>query len=105
MSGDSNPLHIDPSMAAIGGFDKPILHGLCSFGYAGRHVLKQFADNKPELVHCMKARFTSPVYPGETIETSMWKRGRRIHLQARVVERDVWVLRDGYVDLVPSAKL
>jgi acyl dehydratase len=112
LSGDLNPLHIDPQMAAMGGFDKPILHGLCSLGYAGRHVLRRFAQNDPERVRAMKvctfistpltgkARFTAPVFPGETIETSMWLRGSRVHIQARVVERDVWVLRDGYVDLV-----
>lgn len=75
LSGDRNPLHTDPSFAALGGFDRPILHGLCTYGFTGRALLRELADNDVTRFHHVGGRFSSPVMPGDALTVRMWRTG------------------------------
>jgi acyl dehydratase len=72
LSGDRNPLHTDSAFAARGGFDRPILHGLCTYGFAGRALLDTVVDGDPARFGRMEARFSAPVLPGDRLVTEMW---------------------------------
>jgi acyl dehydratase len=75
LSGDRNPLHSDPAFAAMGGFDRPILHGLCTYGFTGRALLFTLCDGDPARFTSMEARFSSPVFPGDDLTVRMWDTG------------------------------
>ncbi len=72
LSGDRNPLHTDPAFAAIGGFDRPILHGLCSYGFTGRALLHTVCGSDPARFGHIEARFAAPVLPGDSLTVKMW---------------------------------
>ncbi|WP_411340837.1 MaoC/PaaZ C-terminal domain-containing protein [Sphingopyxis sp. J-6] len=99
LSGDLNPLHIDPDVAKAGGFEAPILHGLATYGLIGRALLAARCDNAPARLKRIDGRFSAPVYPGETIETSIWDQADgKLAFRARVVERDRIVFTNGYAE-------
>ena len=75
LSGDRNPLHSDPAFAAFGGFDRPILHGLCTYGFTGRALLHTLCGSDPARFTGMEARFSSPVFPGEALTVKVWETG------------------------------
>jgi len=75
LSGDRNPLHADPDFAARGGFPRPILHGLCTYGFTGRALLHALCGSDPERFDSMYGRFSRPVMPGDELVTSIWRDG------------------------------
>ena len=95
LSGDYNPLHADPDYARKAGFKMPILHGRCTFSVAGHALLKSCCDYDPLRLTSMEARFSAPVYPGETIRTEMWRTGNIVSFRATVPARGVTVLNNG----------
>jgi acyl dehydratase len=102
-SGDMNPLHADPDFARKASFERPILHGLCSFAMAARALLDKIGGNDPTRLKALRARFSAPVYPGETIETSIWRsEGDTFLFQAKVPGREVTVLANGTAEIASA---
>jgi len=99
LSGDPNPLHASPSVAKAAGFERPILHGLCTWGVAGHAILNSCCDYDPARIRSMALRFSAPVYPGDTIRTEMWRDGDVVSFRARALERDVVVLNNGRAEV------
>jgi acyl dehydratase len=95
LNGDRNPLHADPDLAARVGFERPILHGLCTYGVACHAILKTICEYDHTLIRELDARFSAPVLPGDTIATDMWQDGNTVSFQCRAVERDSVVVRNG----------
>jgi acyl dehydratase len=95
LCGDRNPLHSDPEFAKKAGFPKPILHGMCTYGITCRGVLQTYADYDPSAFRQHVARFSSPVYPGETVTMEMWKDGNVVSFEAKVKSRGVTVIKSG----------
>lgn len=84
LSGDYNPLHVDPNLAQMVGFPGPILHGLATYGFAGRAVIKTYCGNDPARLKNMRVRFANPVMPGDTLTTQMWQDGSKVYFQTSV---------------------
>lgn len=99
LSGDKNPLHIDPDMAVHARFPAPILHGLCTYGIACRAVMQSYCDNDPACIARFDVRFSSPVYPGEAITTRMWRDGNQVSFECLIAARGVTVIRNGLCEL------
>ena len=95
LSGDYNPIHADPALARKAGFERPILHGLCSLGVATRAVLAGCCNDEPERLSSLQLRFSSPVYPGETLVTDIWMDAAVASFRTRSAERGVVVLNNG----------
>ena len=94
LNGDDNPLHSDPDTAARAGFPQPILHGLCTLGVVAHALLRGLAQYDAGRLRSLALRFSAPVFPGEIIRTEMWHSGA---FRARVLERDIVVVSNGYV--------
>ncbi|KAI9779221.1 MAG: bifunctional hydroxyacyl-CoA dehydrogenase/enoyl-CoA hydratase fox2 [Geoglossum umbratile] len=99
LSGDRNPLHIDPEFSKIGGFKVPILHGLCFFGISGKHIYSTYGAFKN-----IKVRFAGTVLPGQTLRTEMWREGGRVVFQTKVVETGKLCIAAAAVELVDGGK-
>lgn len=96
LQGDMNPLHIDPERARAVGFERPILHGLATFAGCVRAVLATALDHEPARLQSVQGRFSAPFYPGESLRVELWTTGPgALAFQARAVERDVLVVKDG----------
>lgn len=99
LSGDYNPLHADPSVAREAGLLRPILHGLCSFGIAGRGLVRLLCGDQPARLRRIDCRFTAPVLPGDTLQVSVWiEHPGRAAYQVRAIERDALVMNNGYAE-------
>jgi acyl dehydratase len=99
LCGDRNPLHSDPEFAKRAGFPRPILHGMCTYGITCRGVLQTYADYDPSAFRRHAVRFSSPVFPGETVTMDLWKDGNVISFEAKVKSRGVTVIKNGRTEL------
>ncbi len=97
--GDRNALHVDPAMARAAGFDRPILHGACTFAIAGATMLRAFCGLDPARLKRLAARFAGVVYPGETLAFSLWRDGGAVQFRADVVERGAPALDNGLAEI------
>ncbi|HEX2573215.1 MAG TPA: MaoC/PaaZ C-terminal domain-containing protein [Polyangia bacterium] len=99
LSGDINPLHADPAMAKLGGFDRPILHGLCTYGHAGRAILARACGGDPARLRSFGARFAGVVFPGDTLTTRGWKAGEGRYVVTVTTQDGRLVLSHGQVEV------
>ncbi len=101
LSGDYNPLHAEPTDAKAAGYERPILHGLGTFGVSGHALLQTMCGYDPALLVSFAGRFSAPVLPGETIRTEMWQDGAIVSFRARVLERNVIAINHGRAEVKP----
>jgi acyl dehydratase len=100
LSGDRNPLHADPEFAKAAGFPKPILHGLCTYGFTGRALLHSLCGSDPARFTSMAARFSKPVYPGDALTVKMWVDGGEAIFRTETQNGDV-VIDQGLATFTP----
>jgi acyl dehydratase len=98
LNGDLNPLHADPATARAAGFDRPILHGLCTAGAVCSALLRTLAGHDERRIRSVRLRFAAPLFPGETIVADIWSDGS---FRARAEERDVLVVDGGRAEIAP----
>jgi acyl dehydratase len=103
LSGDLNPVHVDPEVARKAGFERPILHGLCTFAVAAWALVTEAATGNAAGLRSMHARFRAPVYPGETLRTEIWPVTGGVRFRTSSVERNLLVLDSGSADIVEGA--
>lgn len=102
LCGDRNPLHADPATARAAGFPRPILHGMCTYGFAARAILGATCDYDASRLRAIGARISAPVFPGDALATDVWVEGACVSFRTRARDRgDVVVLNNGYADIAP----
>ncbi|WP_025517025.1 MaoC/PaaZ C-terminal domain-containing protein [Bordetella trematum] len=102
LNADPNPLHADPGVARRAGFERPILHGLCSFGVAAHAIVSRCCDYDATRLRALNVRFSAPVYPGESLRCDIWRMNEReLRFAVRSVQRDVVVMSHGTAEVTP----
>ncbi|WP_252374510.1 MaoC/PaaZ C-terminal domain-containing protein [Hydrogenophaga sp. 2FB] len=101
LSADLNPLHADPAVARQAGFERPIMHGMCTFGLLGMLLVSEFCDFEAHRLTEMRARFSAPLYPGETLRCEFWQEAGTVQFRGTAIERDVVVLDRGVARILP----
>jgi len=99
LSGDMNPLHAVPQVAAQAGFSRPLLHGLCTYGFACRAVLRAYCKFQPERLKVFNARFSAPLFPGESMRIELWKDAEIVSFRVRCADDNRTVLDNGRAEL------
>jgi len=99
LNGDRNPLHADPQLALRAGFKMPILHGLCTYGIACKEIVARVCDYDHTALKSLGVRFSSPVFPGETVATDIWMDGNIVSFRCRIPARDVVAVNNGRAEL------
>jgi acyl dehydratase len=99
LNGDKNPLHIDPKFAALGGFEKPVLHGLCTYGYTGRAILHSICGSDPSRFKAFIARFMGVVFPGDTLTIQGWKADSKKYIIQSKNQKNMIVLGNALVEV------
>ena len=100
---DMNPLHADPLIALSAGFERPILHGLCTYGVAARAIIQACCANDPTALKQFSARFSAPVFPGETLQTDIWQESGGVRFRCLIPERNVVVISNGFAEITAAS--
>lgn len=99
LNADPNPLHVDPVAARAAGFERPIMHGMCTFGTLALHLVQAWCDGDPARLQALRARFTAPLYPGQRLRCEFWQQSEGLRFRVGVDGSSVIVLQDGWAQL------